>query len=227
MVMTRYWLSDALALVEDQHLLKHAFYQRWTEGTLPMAALQIYARQYYQQVLAFPRYLSAVHANCPDLATRQEILENLAGEELGPDNHPELWLRFAQGLGVARADVLASLPNPHTAAAVQTQLDLSRNLPYAAGLAVVWAYETQVPAVAQQKIQGLEAHYDIHDEATLAFFRVHGEADVHHSRTEEAIMDAWATTPERQAAILSAVRQTTTALNQILDGVMVEAGLTA
>ncbi|WP_287130227.1 CADD family putative folate metabolism protein [Candidatus Cyanaurora vandensis] len=225
MVMTCTWLTSALAVVEDQHLLKHPFYQLWTRGELPLDALQIYARQYFQQVLAFPRYLSAVHANCPDLATRQEILGNLAAEELGPNNHPELWLRFAEGLGVTRAEILTSTANPHTQAAIATQLELSRNLPYGAGLAVVWAYETQVPAVAQQKISGLQQHYGINDGRTLEFFRVHGEADIHHSRAEETIIDQWATTPQRQAQVLQAVTETTQALNQILDGVMVQSGL--
>jgi len=214
------WLSAATSLLEEHHLLKHPFYQLWTEGTLPKSALQEYTRQYFHQVLAFPQYLSAVHSQCPDLSARQEILANLAGEELGPDNHPELWLRFAEGLGVSREEVLQSTPNVHTAAAIDTQKQLSRELPWAAGLAVVWAYEKQVPVVAQEKIRGLQQHYGIEDARTLEFFQVHGVADEHHSRTEENLIDQWSTTPEKSAQVLYAVRETARALNQILDGVM-------
>ncbi len=223
--LTRSWLPSALAIIEDHHVLKHPFYRLWTEGKLPVEALQEYSRQYYHQVLAFPRYLSAIHSNCPDLATRREILANLASEELGPNHHPELWLRFAEGLGVDREEVMTSEPNAQTSAAVATQHSLSRELPYGAALAVVWAYEVQVPAVAQEKIRGLEEYYNMHADRPLEFFRVHGIADEHHSRTEEAIISAWADTPAKEAQVLAAVTQTARALNQILDGVMVSAGL--
>ena len=219
------WLTTARSLLAEGHLLKHPFYRLWTEGQLPLSALQIYAQQYYHQVLAFPQYLSAVHAQCPNLEDRQEILGNLASEELGPNNHPELWLRFAEGLGLTRDQVCNSTPNAQTVAAIATQKQLSRELPYGAGLAVVWAYEAQVPEVAEQKIEGLQQHYGITDGRTLEFFRVHQEADVHHQRTEEAIINRWADSLAKEAQLLNAVAQTTKALNQILDGVMVEAGL--
>ena len=35
------------AMINERHLLTHPFYTRWNEGTLPMEALQEYARQYY------------------------------------------------------------------------------------------------------------------------------------------------------------------------------------
>jgi pyrroloquinoline-quinone synthase len=218
--ITQSWLTPALALVEEFHLLKHPFYQLWTKGELPLASLQAYARQYFHQVLAFPQYLSAVHSTCDDFAARQEILANLAGEELGADNHPELWLRFAEGLGVSREDVLHSTPNAHTQAAIATQKQLSRDLPWAAGLAVVWTYEKQVPAVAQEKIKGLIAHYGISDERTLEFFAVHGEADEQHSQTEETLISRWADSSAKTAQVRLAVKETAQALNQILDGVM-------
>ncbi|WP_218082736.1 CADD family putative folate metabolism protein [Anthocerotibacter panamensis] len=218
----RLW-EAAQEVIAAHHLLKHPFYQLWTEGKLPLEALRCYTRQYFHQVLAFPRYLSAVHAHCPNLADRQEILSNLAAEELGTENHPELWLRFAEGLGVERSTMGA--PNPQTQEALATQLRLSQQPEYGAGLAVVWAYEVQVPEVASQKIDGLTRHYGIQDERTLQFFRVHAVADEHHSRTEEAIIGRWADTSLRQEAVLSTVTQTAQALNRILDGVMIEARL--
>ena len=93
------------SLTAEMSLLKHPFYLQWTAGTLPLERLRNYAVQYYQHVAAFPRYLSGIHARCEDLPTRQALLENLIDEERGSDNHPELWLRFAEALGVSRAIV--------------------------------------------------------------------------------------------------------------------------
>src|SRR2546430_8261078 len=83
-----------------KHLLKHPFYLAWTRGELSKDALTDYARQYYHHVAAFPTYLSAVHANCDDQATRKQLLGNLIDEEAGSPNHPELWKKFAVGLGI-------------------------------------------------------------------------------------------------------------------------------
>src|SRR2546428_13767981 len=89
-------------LVAERHLLKHPFYVAWTEGRLSLDTLQRYAEQYYNHVAAFPRYLSAIHAQTEDLKVRQHILDNLNDEEQGDKNHPELWLRFAEALGCTR-----------------------------------------------------------------------------------------------------------------------------
>src|SRR5215469_9668143 len=94
------------AMIEERSLLKHPFYQTWSAGGLTLERLRNYAAQYYRHVEAFPRYLSALHSRSEDLETRQALLENLIDEERGPENHPELWLRFAEGLGASRQSVL-------------------------------------------------------------------------------------------------------------------------
>ena len=94
--------------IAAKHLLTHPFYLAWTRGELSKDALADYARRSYHHVAAFPTYLSAVHARCEDQATRKQLLSNLIDEEAGTPNHPELWLQFAEGLGVAKEDVQAT-----------------------------------------------------------------------------------------------------------------------
>src|ERR1700730_6757214 len=99
------------SMIAARSLLKHPFYQAWTAGTLAIERLKNYAVEYYPHVAAFPRYLSAIHSRCDDIATRRAILENLIEEERGPENHPELWLRFAEALGISRERVLEARPS--------------------------------------------------------------------------------------------------------------------
>src|SRR5450432_4211418 len=110
--------EQLLGVIAERSVLKHPFYLAWNQGTLPRESLKAYAAQYYRQVLAFPRYVSAVHSRCDKPAARQQLLENLIEEERGPDNHPELWLRFAETLGVARDEVLSAAPLPATTALI-------------------------------------------------------------------------------------------------------------
>jgi pyrroloquinoline-quinone synthase len=179
------------AKVAERAMLRHPFYQAWTEGRLPLETLRDYARQYFHHVEAFPRAVSAVHSACPDASGRRMIAENLAeeeGVEAGKQAHAELWLMFACGLGESEDAVRAQPLNPETQALIDTFRKLSRQS-YAAGLGALYAYESQFPAVASAKIEGLVDRYGIADEETLRFFRVHQSADVEHSAVCRGLLD--------------------------------------
>ena len=101
-------------------MLKHPFYQAWTEGRLPLDTLRAYARQYFHHVEAFPRAVSAVHSACPDRDGRRMLAENLAEEEgieAGKQDHATLWLMFACGLGESEDAVRAQDAQPRDAGA--------------------------------------------------------------------------------------------------------------
>ncbi len=73
-----------------------------------------------------------------------------------------------------------------TARLLEVYRESARNSPVAAGVAAVYAYEAQVPRVAQAKIDGLRANYGIEDRPALSFFEVHAALDVEHSAAERA-----------------------------------------
>ena len=176
------------ALIDERHLLKHPFYTKWSEGTLPREALQEYARQYYAFESAFPRFISAIHSRTENAAARQQLLDNLWDEEHGKDNHAELWLRFAEGIGVSRDDVRSAEHNEATQALVKLYSELSREAPVAAAVAALYAYERQVPQVSGSKIDGLAKHYGVDDKRTTSFFAVHGVLDIEHSGAEREML---------------------------------------
>ena len=115
--------------VADRAMLKHPFYQAWTEGRLPLDTLRDYARQYFHHVEAFPRAVSAVHSQCPDRDGRRMLAENLAEEEgigSGKQDHASLWLMFACGLGESEEGVRGQDLNAETRALIDTFRKLSR-----------------------------------------------------------------------------------------------------
>lgn len=212
------WVKRIDDVVADKHLLKHPFYTAWTNGELTLEALRGYSEQYYKHVAAFPRYLSAIHTQTPDLATRQYLLENLIDEERGAESHPELWLRFAEALGASRAQVQGAQALPETAACDTTYRSVVTDRGPLAGLAALYAYESMVPAVAQSKIDGLAQHYGISDEEAIKFFSVHLEVDEWHAEVARKLLaDA---TPEEQDAAVEAAAEALDALNVLLDGVV-------
>lgn len=207
------------AVIGERHMLQHPFYQLWNEGALTLPVLREYAKEYYLHVHFFPTYVSATHSRCHDLAIRQMLLENLFEEEHGPDNHPELWLRFAEALGVSREEMARHQHLPQTRAAVALLRELSARPNPAEGLATLYAYESQVPEVAAVKIEGLKRYYGITDERGLSFFTVHLHADeIHRAVLREALTQVCTSAHDQERA-LEAAAEAADALNLLLDGV--------
>ena len=213
------FLDQLDAAIAKHAMLSHPFYQLWNEGKLTPAILAQYAQQYFAQVKAFPTYVSAVHSHCPDLTVRQQLLENLIEEERGTHNHPELWLRFAEGLGVSREAVTEAELLPHTVESVTQLSQLAQSANYVEGMAALYAYESQIPEVAKTKRQGLKAFYGITDDRTVSFFSVHEQADVAHREVEREVLAAACVTPEQQATVIAAAEAGAKALWHFLDGV--------
>ena len=213
------------AAVSARAMLAHPFYQAWEAGTLTPAALRSYAKQYFHHVEAFPRAVSAAHALCPDPRGRKLLAENLAEEEgvgEGKDDHASLWLGFAAGMGAEEADVRAEALHPETQTLIETFRSLSRRS-YASGLGALYAYESQLPAVAATKIKGLVERYGVSEPRALKFFEVHETADVEHAAVCRELLDALA--PENRAEAHDAACELAEALQGFLDGMQREAGV--
>lgn len=213
------------AAVAERSLLAHPFYQAWEEGTLTKDALRAYARQYFHHVEAFPRAVSAVHANCPHAMGRRLLAENLAEEEglgEGKDDHASLWLGFAAGMGADEAEVRSVRLNSETQNLIDTFRRLSRQS-YASGLGALYAYESQLPAIAKTKIQGLVERYDVTEPASLKFFEVHEVADLEHSDVCRELLDALP--GDQRAEAHAAACELAEALRTFLSGMQRETGM--
>src|SRR6266513_791656 len=130
--------------IAAKHLLTHPFYLAWTRGELSKAALADYARQYYHHVAAFPTYLSAVHAGSDDQPRRRQLLDNLIDEEAG---------------GVSKEEVAFSGEWTETSNLIGTFRSVCSEGTTAEGLAALYAYESQIPAAPEPKLQGLVENY--------------------------------------------------------------------
>ena len=208
-------VAEIQSLVASRRLLDHPFYTAWSKGELSRDVLQKYAEQYYHWVNAFPTWLSATHSNATDMALRQSILANLIDEEQGTDNHPELWLRFCDALGLDRDAVTSAPLLPETHAAIAAMRQVCRDEPAVAGLSALYAYESQQPEVMKTKREGLRDLYDVktgHD-----YFELHETMDIAHSAEEAAMIDARA--EGHEDAILAAAKTSLDATYTLLDGI--------
>ena len=140
------------ARIAKYDLLCHPFYKAWSAGTLTSEDLQIYGRDYFHHVAAFPVYLQEFGARAEDDQLRRAVEVNRE-DELGMDGarpHPELWLDFVEGMGGDRN------ASQHEPVAEITQLmesfhSVAREGSPEQALAAFYAYESQVPRVAAEK----------------------------------------------------------------------------
>ena len=140
-------------VLEKWNLLKHPFYQAWSAGTLPVDALQVYAREYGNFIATLPRGWETLN----DAETADEERE-----------HAEMWTDFTAALGSFTAD--ASLPATSNLVATSRTLFAAR----ASALGAMYAFEAQQPATAQSKLDGLKTLYKL-PQGVEPYFEVHAK----------------------------------------------------
>ena len=197
-------------------LLSHPFYEAWAAGTLTVDDLSFYAKQYWRQVEAFPGYLETVAHRLPAGRVKETVLANLADER--DDDHPQLWLDFADALGAEEAQVRASQVEPETRSCVESFRAATAVASPAFALGMLYGYESQTPKVAETKIAGLRDHYGIEGPGA-SYFELHGELDVEHSNEMAAAIEELATDDAAKADAEAGAKAGAEAIWQLLDGV--------
>ena len=139
-------------------------------------------------------------------------------EERGTENHRELWLRFCDGLGLSREEVLSSIATDSTKQTLESLMAACSGTP-AEGLAALYAYESQLPAVSETKMAGLEKFYGIKDAKAISFFTTHKEVDVWHSDVEKGEIERLGAD---EGTVLAGASTGAEALWRFLDGVDAE-----
>lgn len=101
--MNRDAFQEALLVVmERKH---HWAWPYFTSGAVPADRLHIHLEQEWEvYVRDFPVLVARAYVQCPIAAVRRELAENIYEEETGGlvagQPHPELFLRYPQGLGM-------------------------------------------------------------------------------------------------------------------------------
>ena len=88
----------------------------------------------------------------------------------------------------------------------------------AEGLAALYAYESQIPAVSESKIKGLVENYNMTAPRDYEYFTVHVKADREHAAAERSMLSDYIT-DNNAATTANAVDRILDALWEMLSGV--------
>ena len=149
--------------ISNWNLLENPFYQAWSDGTLSQEALRTYAGEYGALISLMP-----------------SGWETLADYEIAQEEreHLELWNDFAQGLGTEAGQACI--------AQVRKLVETARRLfstPTTA-LGALYAFESQQPATAQSKLEGLKSFYNL-PQTVEPYFEIHS----HNQHESEKLLN--------------------------------------
>ena len=213
-------------LIRERSILQHPFYRAWQRGELTRDQLATYSRVYYPHVAAFPTYLENAINCAADSSTRRALEDNLLDELMNPAPHPELWLDFAEATGQDRDGVKRAEPIPRVSRTIST-FDRLTNHDIASGLTALYAYESQQPDVAAEKLRGLRESYGIQSNSALSYFTVHATADLEHRAGERTALARCLDNRTSVDTVMNAANEALDAYWNLLDGVCEEAQLRA
>ena len=180
--------------ITNWNLLKHSFYQAWSDGTLPQEGLRTYAREYGAFIALIP-----------------DGWQTLADEEIAQEerDHLELWEAFAQGLETSVGE--AQIPQVKNLLATAQALFAN---PVTA-LGALYAFEAQQPDTAKSKLEGLKAFYNL-SQTVEPYFEIHSD-NAHE--VEKLLEQMNALSPEDLKCALDACEQMSIALWDALTGI--------
>jgi pyrroloquinoline-quinone synthase len=198
--------------IEKHSLLKHVFYQMWSEGKLTINHLQGYSKEYFQLVKVVPKFVENIFNVIADPSLKKAVGQNLKEES----EHIEPWIMFSTAMGVQRNDLTNYKGENETNMAVSSLSQLTeRSLEEA--VAAMYAYEKELPKISKSKIDGLKKFYGVQSNEATKYLEIHEEVDLRHSEVWKNILKTCS--EDKQEYALYAAISSLEAQNKLLDSV--------
>ena len=206
-------LIDQIDLeIERYSLLKHDFYRLWQEGKLSLDHLAGYSKEYFQLVKAVPLLVeNALKTN--KVRKYENSIHTILQDER---EHIEPWIKFSSSLQVDKTELMDYVGEDLTKQSVGHMIKLSESS-FEEAVAVLYAFEKQLPKISETKLDGLAKFYGITDEESNEYFNIHKEIDIYHSKIWENIIKE--SSDDKKEKILNAVVLSLEDQNRLLDSV--------
>ena len=194
-------------IIEERSLLKHPFYQSWSDGKLTREALAGYSKEYYQLVKAVPIFMTQLLNDSP-----KSMYDELDLNQQEEFSHINLWKRFASGLGVSSNELTNYEGLYKTNHAISGLHSLMSS--FLSGSAAMYALEKEIPKISEIKLQGLAEFYGLTSEDATEYFKEHMEADIRHTASWQKAIDS---VSDHDQEIIDAAERSILCQNLLLD----------
>jgi len=180
----------------------HPFVRAVCAGTASMEQIRNWALQDYQFRRAVPRIAMLRYLACTDPEFQPRLYEVVEDEtrglRAGSIGHPDMFIEFAESIGIARKQLETAELRPATTAHLYYAELIVHTLPWFVMMAAQIGAEGTFPPAVAALGRGFTKQYGMKPES-VRFFTVHEEADEEHGRLAEDIALRYITSPPLQA----------------------------
>ena len=206
-------IDDLQHALQQRHPRPHPVRQLLLSGRLTKEQLQGWARNQFHEFRNIHRFFGVRYQKCPIPELRRMLLENMVEEE-GEDlfggkypSHRELWIRFAEGIGIEREDIVSYEPLPGIRAALEMYVSLVQQSHWAVAIGTGLVFEGGGPKRMKEEREALERYYSWVPSASLDFFRAHEYHDEGHGNMVIDVIKRYCMEEKLQGEMREAVRQ--------------------
>jgi pyrroloquinoline-quinone synthase len=194
-------------MIEERSLLKHPFYQMWSDGKLTIESLAGYSKEYFQIVKTVPSFMTTIIEKAPE-SVIGELIDNQQEEA----DHIQSWIKFAGELGISEEELIKYDGLKKTKNAVSDLSELMNT--YDGGSCAMYAFEKEIPKISQTKLDGMEKFYEMSSDDATEYFKLHTEADIRHAAVWRNILE---TAPTNTDDLIQIADKSISAQNLLLD----------
>ena len=194
-------------MIEERSLLKHPFYQMWSDGKLAQESLVGYSKEYFQLVKAVPLFMTPIIEKAQD-----SVVSELISNQQEESDHIKPWINFAGELGICEDELVSYSGTSKTRKAVSDLNELMNT--YEGGACAMYAFEKEIPKISQTKLDGLKEFYGLTNDEATEYFKLHTEADIRHAASWKNILE---TSSTDQSDLIKIADRSISAQNLLLD----------
>ncbi len=169
-------------MIEERSLLKHPFYQMWSDGKLTQESLAGYSKEYFQLVKAVPFFMTPIIEKAPN-----SVVSELIANQQEESDHVKPWINFAGELGISEDELIPYTGLTKTRKAVSDLNELMNT--FEGGACAMYAFEKEIPKISQTKLDGLAEFYGMTSNEATEYFKLHTEADIRHAASWRNILE--------------------------------------
>jgi pyrroloquinoline-quinone synthase len=206
-------IKDLHNVLQQRHPKPHPIRQLLLSGRLTKKQLQGWAINQFHEFQNIHRFFGVRYQKCPVPELRRLLLENMVEEE-GEDlfggkypSHRELWIRFAEGIGLERDAIVNHEPLPGIRAALEMYVSLVQQSHWAVAIGTGLVFEGGGPQRMREEREALEKYYSWIPPQALDFFRAHEYHDQGHGDMVTDVIKRYCMEAHLQDEMREAVKQ--------------------
>ena len=194
-------------MIEERSLLKHPFYEMWSDGKLTIDSLAGYSKEYFQLVKAVPAFMTPIIEKAP-----QSVISELIENQQEETDHIKPWIKFSGELGISEQELTSYSGLEKTKKAVSDLSSLMNT--FEGGSCAMYAFEKEIPKISQTKLDGMAQFYGMTNDEATEYFKLHTEADIRHAAAWRNILQ---TSQSNTEDLIQIADKSISAQNLLLD----------